>query len=290
MSDPEHGRQNPILDILYAEDTGAEWLIPDMLPQGTLVCMAGDSNVGKSYLGYLLAMALSTGLPTIGDLQLTGVARRVLYFDDENSPLDRNKYLRRIWAGLKAQRGGIEPDVDRLVENFWPVHYELGGDDWAEVAAGWIDDIKPAVVMYDTANSTFGIKKEEDNGEASQCIRQLRELMHRTDPVHTVYVMKHSKIGKDAAGRRTMRGAKSWRNFADGVIFHVKGAGRPKKSGLHLSRLERDKVRAYGLTSTVYITPEWTDEDKTGLILDCSQRASPEHARSERKEFTGENG
>src|SRR3990167_1094614 len=276
-------RDNPILDILYAEDQDPDWLIPDMMPQGTLVCLAGDSNVGKSYLSYMLSLALACGVRKLGNIAITDKPRRVLYFDEENSPADRDQYLRRCWNGLAFQLGR-EPDPELVFKNFWPAHFQLGTSNWEEQAAEWIEDIQPHVCIYDTATPAFNLQDENDNAEAQRVMKALRGLMACTDPVHNSIVLRHAKIGKDAAGRRTMRGAKAWRNSSDGVIFHIKGSGRPRKSGLNLTRFERDKVRAYGLTSTIYITPRWTDDKKTGLVLDCSRIADREHRRAERTE------
>lgn len=274
---------NDILDVIYAEQTDPDWLIPDMLPQGTLVCLAGDSNVGKSYVSYMLGLALATGLKTLGGIKLAEEPKRVLYFDEENSPIDRETYVRRCWKGLTVQNQE-EPDPGLVNENFWLAANALGSENWADNAAKWIEHVRPHVCIYDTATPAFNIQDENANAEAQQTIKKLRGLMSLTDPVHASIVLRHAKVGKDAVGRRTMRGAKAWRSAVDGVIFHVKAAGRPKKSGLNLTRLERDKVRAFGLTSSIYITPSYTDGDKTGLVLHCSRIPDREHKRAERTE------
>ena len=78
-----------------------------------------------------------------------------------------------------------------------------------------------------------------------------------------------------------MRGAKAWHSAPDGVMFQVKTRGRPRKDGLSLTRLEPDKTRAYGLSRIVYITPEWTDNQRTGLVLHGSYNPDKEHKKRE---------
>jgi hypothetical protein len=51
-----------------------------------------------------------------------------------------------------------------------------------------------------------------------------------------------------------------------------------------LTRLVPDKQRAYGLEHTVYITPSYTDEKKTGLLLEASYEPSRDHRRKESEE------
>jgi RecA-family ATPase len=254
-----------------------------MLLQGTLVCLAGDSNVGKSVMGYALGISIACGLDRLGTLPIdpSGEGRRVLYFDEENSKPDREKYLRRVWNGILTQRNGKEPDIGKLEENFWLKSNLLGVPNWAEVAEEWILDLQPHIIIFDTAVSCFDFDDENANAEAVRALKELRRLMALTSPTALCVVFRHAKVGKDAGGRRTMRGAKVWRNLSDGVIFHVKGSGRPRKGGLHLSRFIKDKTRAYGMDNPVYITPSWTDDDKTGLVLDCSRMPTREHRKAE---------
>ena len=75
-----------------------------------------------------------------------------------------------------------------------------------------------------------------------------------------------------------MRGAKAWLGSTDGTWFQVRLPGRPRKQGF-LTRLEPDKTRAYGLQQPIYITPEWTADDKSGLYLHGSYAPSKEHKR-----------
>jgi len=274
--------ENEIVDVLHAAEQDPVWLIPDLLLQGSMVCLAGEPGAGKSYVSYTAGLAVATGIAALDGIIPPGKPKTVIYFDQENSRQDRDKYLRRSWHGLA--RNGKLPDVGLLLQHFHPVHFALGDDDWAEIAAEYIALLCPQLVIFDTATPCFNIGDENDNAEAVREIKKIRQLMALGDPVVSAIVLRHAKIAIEKGGRRTMRGAKSWHNAADGIMYQVKQAGRPRGDGLSRTRLEPDKTRAYGLSRTIYITPEWTEEERTGLFLHGSYTPDKEHKRLEQLE------
>lgn len=280
----EKKKVNPIVDILCSPDRPPDWLIPDLLTQGSLVCLVGESGAGKSYISYTLALAVASGVRALSGIVPAGEPRRVLYFDDENGRADRDKYLKRSWIGLAHSNGMQEPDLALLLDNFWPVSFELGMDGWEDVAQGWVDFFKPHLIVVDTATPSFNIDDENNNAEAAKNIKRMRELMRSCDPVASAWILKHAKTRTEKGQIRTVRGAKVWKDMSDGMLFQVKAGGRPRKDGLSLTRLVPDKIRAYGLQQPIYITPKWTDSKKSGLMLDGSYSAGKEHRSAEDEE------
>jgi hypothetical protein len=283
------GFVNPIVEILTGEEVPPTWLVKDLFLQGTLVALAGTPGAGKSYLSYTVGLAVASGLSALSGLVPAGDPRTVVYFDEENSRQDRDKYLRRSWKGLVHGRSEDEvwEAIDHLQDHFWPVHYHLGGEDWFDRAVEWVTFAQPHLMIFETATPAFAIHDENDNAEATQSIRQLQSLMKLTTPTATCIILKHAKLDVGQNGQRSMRGAKAWMSAADQTMFQVKAVGRPLASGLRLTRLEPDKVRAYGLPQPVFITPAWTDEHHHGLSLHASYQPSSEHKKKLRKE-TGE--
>ncbi len=262
---------NPIVDILLSPEVEPPWLIKDMLLQGTLVCLAGEPAAGKSFVSYTLGMAIAAGVSALSGIVPAAPPRRVLYFDQENSPHNRDKYLKRSWLGLVDDHG-TPPDVAMLHDYFIPVNFRLGGPDWDYEAARFIDHFEPQLVVFDTAASAFGIQDENDNAEAARVIERIRHLMTHTNPMLTAMVLKHASTTVQQGGRRKMRGATMWQSLADQVVFQVRAQGRPptkKGKGLFITKLLPDKNRAYGLTDRVRIIPSWTDEAHTGLVLEA---------------------
>lgn len=287
MSEFDFEYYDDILDILCADEEDPEWLIPNFILQGTLNIMAGDAGAGKSYVSYTIGLAIACGLPTLSGIIPAGEPRTVLYCDEENSRQDRNKYLRRSWFGLLKQNGieiGSEQYkilLRRLKTHFKPMHFQLGGKDWAERLAERIEDVKPHLVVIDTATPAFDIENENDNSEATKATKLIRKLMELVKPTVTFLVLKHAKTVVEKGGRRSIRGAKSWKGSCDQIIFQVRGRGRPS-NGLSPTRIEPDKGRAYGLSDRIYITPVWTDADKNGLELIGSFVATKEHRKDEK--------
>ena len=273
---------NPIVDVLTAEEEEPNWLVPDLILQGSLVCLAGEPGAGKSFVTYLLGMCIAAGVRPLGGLFSIGEPKRVLYFDEENSEQDRDKYLRRAYQGLLSQ--GFDVDLFKLAENFWPVHMRLGGEDWLDRARECVEQVQPHLTVFDTSTPAFNILDENSNAEATQAVKGVRTLMRLTDPVGASIVLKHAKTRTEKGGRRTMRGAKAWQGMADSVMFQVKANGRPRTDGLSLTRLIPDKTRAYGLSRTVYLTPGYTDEARSGLTIDASFSATRDHKKAEEED------
>jgi RecA-family ATPase len=274
--------KNPILDILCGEEKTPDWLVPDLFLQGAMVCIGGEPGTGKSYVSYMIGLAIASGCPALSGIVPEGPPKRVLYFDEENSEQDRDKYIRRCYQGLTIANG-FEPDLANLYENFLPLSFALGGEaEWNDTAAAYIKEWKPHVCIFDTASPCFGIELENDNGVATVAIKKVRALMTLTVPKFTAIILRHAKMKTEEGGRRTMRGAKAWHGASDGVMFQVKAQGRPRKDGLNLTRLVPDKTRAWGLRQTIYITPRWTDPKHNGLALEGSYSATTEHKRAEK--------
>ena len=198
-------------------------------------------------------MSIATGLPFLGLHTQPG---RVLYFDEENSQIDLEAYLRWMWNGMG------KPDLNTLSENLHIEHFSLTEHPlsrWSFMAQKAAQH-KPILVVIDTATPAFDIRDENDNAEATRVIGQLRRVRAATGDGRTsMLIIKHAKFTHDASERRTMRGAKTWHGAVDGVLFHVGLVGRPRKHGLRPSQIEPDKIRAYGLKETLRIHPEWLE-------------------------------
>lgn len=247
----------PLAALLAGTDSPVTWLVPDLLPQGSLVVLAGESGAGKSVLCYTLSLALASGTDFLG--QTLSPPQSVVYFDQENSRPDCIQYLRWAWHGLGC------PALPPLAERLHVASFQLGSRTWVERAASLVMPTQPALIIIDTATIACDIQDENSNGEATQALLNIRRLQALVTPPATALVLKHSKVTTEHH-QRTIRGAKAWLGTADAVIFHLRNPGQPRKDGLQVTRLEPWKTRAFGLKSTLYINPRWT-ADTQGLIL-----------------------
>lgn len=253
--------QNPVGDILTGTDPIVEWLLPDVLPRGSLVTLAGEPGAGKSYLSYTLSLALATQQPILG--ATPDRPCKILYFDQENSRPDRDQYLRWAWNALG------QPSLNLINQNFWTYHFTLGGRDWAMKAAEVIAIHRPDMFIFDTTTPCCAIEDENDNAQASKAIDQIRRLQCITNPTSACLILKHAKVEKDH-GTYTLRGAKTWAGAVDSVIYQTKSAGHPRTDGLINTYLQPSKTRAFGLRQAWKIEPHW-NLTKTGLELHFSR-------------------
>lgn len=272
---------NDIVDILEGEEEKPRWCVPGLLAAGQFMAMIGESGAGKSYLTYVQGLSVAAGLSSLsGWIGKPDEPKTVLYFDDENSVIDRNKYLRRVWNGqLVAHKVKRDTErhaelLDNLNRNFRAFSFVLGNDEWPETLERYVEQFEPDLVVFDTANSCFAIENENDNAEAIGAIRTVKRILQSLDKAAAALALKHQKTfhAHDKGDVRQMRGAKVWKDASDSTVFMIKSTGRKRVDGLVRTRLEPDKVRAFGLGQTIYITPSWTDSLKTGLLLEGSDK------------------
>lgn len=235
------------------------WLIEGLMCRAQMICLAGETGVGKSVLAYNLAVCVAGGLPFLGHATLSGP---VIYFDEENSLPDMKEYIRWAWFGL----GPPSQDILKVVDASLKImHFALpsGKLRW-NFMGSLAHKFKPILIILDTATPVCDIIDENSNAEASQVIHRLRSIRNAGGPDTTMLVLKHAKFTHEG-GRRMVRGAKTWVAEFDAMIFHVAVPGRPRKDGLRNTRLEPDKVRAFGLRSNQEIIPRFYNG---GIVLE----------------------
>mgnify|MGYP001580435407 FL=1 len=244
-----------------------DWLIADFLHKGTFTCLAGDSNVGKSYFGYSLTLRLALGIPIFG---IANPPRNILYFDQENSGPDLRAYLHKLFSGLPSPECR-EEQREQLRTRFWHGHFALGTKRWFQVVEQALRDHPSDLLVIDTSTSAFGIVDDNQTGEAVGVINQLRWL----PAALTTLIFRHTTLHYDARDqnkvvRRTMKGAKVWKAMLDQTVFMVAEGGRPGEAlrrGYKPTRLEPDKGRAYGLRGPIRLLPiqtpdgDWLQEE-----------------------------
>lgn len=256
MSTSPPSPRSPLGDWLTTTPPPPSWLIPDILPAGRMIVLAGSPGAGKSFLSYSLAVAGAVGAPFLGSRPDSPF--RTLYFDEENAPEDAAEYLRWTWNGLQR------PSVAQIEGNLW--HYGLqlsrlpNSLARAEFMATAAAAHRPDLIIVDTATPVCRIEDENDNAEASRAIAFLRRLRAVAAPGCTLLILKHMRIDKDS-GHRDIRGAKAWSGECDGILFQEKAPGKPFPilgRKFSSTRLSPQKVRAFGLQFPLKITPTET--------------------------------
>lgn len=250
-------------EVLSHKVVEPKWIVRDMLPQGTMVLLAGEAGAGKSTLCYAMAYAVALGLPFLG---FKTEPTRVLYFDEENGEPDWLQYNQWAYVGLGSPS---LPELDAQLR----LEREYFVKGWKFAMATALKEHKPGLIVIDTANSAFHIQDENDNAEANRIINDLKRIRIDAGVPHATFlVLKHEKQRDDMAHRRTIRGAKVWLGAFDQTLYHVIAPGaKRRKDGTRKTVLEPDKLRAFALKRAVGIDPAWTDTEPKGLILNTYQ-------------------
>ena len=231
------------------------WLVQDFLPNDYMVIIAGEAGAGKSVLMYNLAYAVAGGRAFLGHPTLTA---RVLYFDEENALPDLKTYNEWAYYGHGA------PKLEGLNDRLRIEHFGLGRA-WPLNMRKAIEAHHPDLIIIDTASSSFSLKDENDNAEASRVIHTLRTLKPAGA---SMVVLKHEREPSEFRGR-SIRGAKVWLGAFDLVLYHrIAPRAKRRKDGLRKTILEPGKVRGNLITvQCVILDPAFTSTEPKGLIL-----------------------
>jgi archaellum biogenesis ATPase FlaH len=176
---------NPIpgpISEVEAEDI--EWLIPGLIPRRELTILEGDPGLGKSYLIQMISARLCDGkpLPVFPEYHPQGPVR-VVHFDTENTAATVTK------SRLMSNRC-------KNLENFFQSEEPFSIDDkerW-EVVVNRLEEIKPALVVFDTINTYIGTADTYRSSETQQAMAFFKSLAVRFNCA--VVVLRHLTKGK----------------------------------------------------------------------------------------------
>ena len=241
--------------LLSGEPLQPDWLVPDLLHKSTSVILMSKAGMGKSFISYSLGIALATGSHFFGSKLDPS---RVLYIEHENSPSVVQKYAEWAWQGMYS------PDLDLVKRNFFLAHYPFDAyrdsenSMWGPARAA-VSQVKPHLIVIDTANSVCDLPEENDNASASRAMNELKRLLPYAAPGCVLLVLKHALDNHKDRSVKTVRGAKAWEGIADAVLHlgTMKG-GKPDKEGWRRTILTPVKTRAFGLRHPLLITPVHT--------------------------------
>ncbi len=206
------------------------WLVPDLVPSGTVTLLGGDGGTGKSLLALQLACAVVTGGQWLGRPVASGGAVFVSAEDDESELQRRTDDIRhyldqsfhdlhrmtlRSLAGEDALLARIDRATGALTPS--PLYTELdkriGGE-------------RPALVVLDTLADMFP-GNENDRTQARQFIGLLRGLAIRHECA--LLLLSHPSQSGLNTGSGTS-GSTGWNNSV--------------RSRLYLERIVQDGYEA----------------------------------------------
>ncbi|MBY0135568.1 ATPase [Paracoccus yeei] len=245
------------------------WLVPGLIPSGTVTLLTGDGGTGKSLLALQLATACALGKPWLGKTVAGG---RDLFVSAED---DEDELHRRLTDVLEAEEASFA-DLDQLALR------SLAGEDallteldtrtgkqkatdlFRELDA-FLSDLTPALVVLDTLADLFP-GNENDWAQARQFIGMLRGLAIQHDCA--VVLLAHPSLSGIQNGTG-MSGSTGWHNSVRSRLYLervIQGDDEPNPD----ARVLRTMKANYGPTGAE-IALTWrngvfvADEPETGL-------------------------
>ena len=175
-------------DLFDLQSEGLTWVIPEMLPRGETVILAGSPKAGKSLLGIDAAFAIATGESRfLGENVVTG--KVLLVSCDESLNSTKSKLIKRGF-----RRGD---DIEVLPK--WTI-------DRLHELEKKIEDFRPDVVIVDSLKRiTHGIQISENSAEFADNIYTLKELFAKYNC--SGILIHHSNKNNEATGVHKLRGS-----------------------------------------------------------------------------------
>lgn len=195
---------------LRALDIRVEWTISQLLPAESVTHLYGRTTVGKTWLGMMIAEAVSMGLPIFG---LATKMRPVVYVDLENplanmkeraDQLNMRSMNAQLWHSTASRR---PPKLD--------------GPDW-----GIYKNLPlKSLIIFDTGRAAHDLKENESESAAvvmGRC-KELRDLGFG------ILILSHTPKAND----RDLKSSGAWADLADHTLqfYKVKSIGKEEDEG-----------------------------------------------------------
>lgn len=136
-------KENLLVNLNDITEKEASWLVPQRMPKGQIIILAGDGGSGKTNAWCALAAAISSGKQVFFDETpkefFQAEPQRVLFFSSEDS-LEYTLKARLRKAG--ANFNNIF-SVDLKNERFSEIKFN------SELLKSLIEDVKPTLVVFD---------------------------------------------------------------------------------------------------------------------------------------------
>ncbi|CCV06704.1 RecA-family ATPase (modular protein) [Mesorhizobium metallidurans STM 2683] len=219
---PSQSSRSPI-EFFPASDLSGpppsrEWLVPDLIPNGTVTLLGGDGGTGKSLLALQLAVAVTTRRFWINRLPMAGPALVISAEDDkaelhrrladiaraENITLDDLRQL--TLASLAGDNALLATLTKSGVLDVSPLYHALD----AKIA-----EQRPKLVILDTLADLYP-GNENDRAQARQFIGLLRGIAIRHQCA--VVLLAHPSLSGLATGTGTS-GSTGWNNSVRSRLY-----------------------------------------------------------------------
>ncbi|MTJ50671.1 AAA family ATPase [Dolichospermum sp. UHCC 0259] len=247
-------------DLFDLESEGLSWVIPEMLPRGETIILAGSPKAGKSLLAVDAAFAIATGESRF--LGENVVAGKVLLVScDESLNSTKSKLIKRGFRRGDSIEILPQWTIDRL--------HDLEQK---------IEDCRPDVVIIDSLKRiTHGSQISENSAEFADNIYTLKELFAKYSC--SGILIHHSNKNNEATGVHKLRGSSAIAGAVWGTwqIDHILRPDPDNKKKMIID--PKDPVRvlsifardAEGQSLKIEFNPEDNSWERLGIEDDAAE-------------------
>ena len=234
------------------------WLVPDLVPEGTVTSWYGDDGTGKSVLALALAICLASGKPFLDRPVQQGT---VLYVDTE---FDQDEFIRRAYKlargmGLSAPPAGVL---------YYRTRYSLTTPGGQRDIVRLVERYQPTLLIVDSitlGSYSSDLKEASETTSLMEFLQQLRV---------TTLTLDH--IPKPPPGA-SLAYARPWGSFAKRAKARHTVLVTPSEAGGVVLRVTKSNLAKVGAMAGAAIT--WADDAirVTAVSLDDEALAGIEH-------------
>lgn len=203
--DRYEGRHVDLVPLLAAPAKPIPWRVRDLVADGTVTILAGESGSGKSWFAQALCIGVARGLPVAG---LPCSPGNALYVDAEMGP--------QMFVDQRLRPAGVNtPEFDYIDA--------MGLDVSKDADLAWvrskIEQVEANLVVVDSLRRLTPSKSENDSDDMAPVIALLAKLARDTS---TAVVLIHHK----GDGEKFYRGSTAIRDQTD-ALFALLRDGQP---------------------------------------------------------------
>ena len=213
------------LDLLAMLDATPEpppWSIPNWLVEGSVTLIGGEDKAGKSTIAASIALALVSGQPWLGEIDVECEPSDVVYIDEENPENLLAHRLPRILRGLKIPREAI-PRLHYISRK----GFHFDEPEGYERMMRYLRAIRPNWVFIDTL-SQFHSRDEKQNTQMARLYREKIQPIQKELKCGIVVLHHLSKPSKDRQGDSyRIRGATAIPGWCDEKLLLTRVEGSP---------------------------------------------------------------
>lgn len=189
LSNQEDFKLWSVEEVYALESSGLQWIIPELLPKGETIILAGSPKAGKSLMAIDAAFAIATGESEfLGQTVQRG--KVLLVSSDESLNSTRTKLLKR---GFQSR----DQDI-RVLQN-WTINH-------LDVLVAKLEEFRPDVVIIDSLRRiTHGSQISENSAEFADNIYTLKETIGKYGA--SGILIHHTNKNSEAQGVGKIRGS-----------------------------------------------------------------------------------